>query len=118
MKKIAIMIIFFIIICLAAWLPAELQKGQIERTPQKKVLKLQGDDLQAKVDKLEKELELLKNVIRIRGADVDIQAVGNVKIRALNITVEAVTNAQFKGAMVIVQSAGANTIKGMPVLIN
>jgi len=45
MKKIAIMITFFLIVCLAVWLPAELQKGQIERTPQKKVLKLQGDDL-------------------------------------------------------------------------
>jgi len=82
------------------------------------VIKLQGDDLQAKVDKLEKELELLKKVIKIRGADVDIQAAGNVKIRALNITVEAVTNAQFKGTKVTVQSVGANTIKGMPVLIN
>jgi len=118
MKKIAIMIIFFLIVCLAVWLPAELQKGQIERIPQKNVLKLQGDDLQARVDKLEKELELLKKVIKIRGPNVDIQAVGNVKIRALNITVEAVTNAQFKGANVTVQSSGANTIKGMPVLIN
>ncbi len=118
MKRIAIMIIFFLIICLAVWLPAELQKGQIERTPQKRVLKLQGDDLRARVDKLEKELELLKKVIRIRGADVYIQAAGNVKIRAVNITVEAVTNAQFKGAQVTVQSSGANTIKGMPVLIN
>ena len=82
MKKIAIMIIFFLIVCLAVWLPAELQKGQIERTPQKKVLKLQDDDLQARVDKLEKELELLKKVIKIRGPDVDIQAAGTVKIRA------------------------------------
>ncbi len=114
MKKIAIMIIFFLIV----WLPAELQKGQIERTPPKKVLKLQGDDLRTKVDKLEKELELLKKVIRIRGADVDIQAVGNIKIRAINITVEAVTNAQFKGTNVTVQSVGTNTIKGMPVIIN
>ena len=118
MKKIAIMIIFFLIVCLAVWLPAELQKGQIERTPQKKVLKLQGDDLQAKVDKLEKELELLKKVIRINGTNVDIQAVGNVKIRASNISIEAVTNAQFKGTKVTVQSSGANTIKGMPVMIN
>ncbi len=118
MKKIAIMIIFFLIICLAVWLPAELQKGQIERTPQKKVLKLQGDDLQARVDKLEKELELLKKVIRISGANVDIQAVGNVKIRASIILVEARTSAQLKGHTVTVQSAGANTIKGMPVLIN
>ncbi len=118
MKRIAIMIIFFLIICLAVWLPAELQKGQIERTPQKKVLKLQGDDLQARVDKLEKELELLKKVIRISGANVDIQAAGNVKIRANNISVEAMTKAQFKGTMVTVQSSGMNTIKGMPVMIN
>jgi len=118
MKRIAIMIIFFLIICLAVWLPAELQKGQIERTPQKKVLKLQGDDLQAKVDKLEKELELLKKVIRIRGANVDIQVAGNVRIHANNISVEAMTNAQFKGMKVTVQSSGINTIKGMPVMIN
>ncbi len=118
MKKIAIMIIFFLIVCLAVWLPAELQKGQIERTPQKKVLKLQDDDLQARVDKLEKELELLKKVIKIRGPDVDIQAAGTVKIRASIILVEARASAQLKGHTVTVQSNGANTIKGMPVLIN
>ncbi len=118
MKKITIMIIFFLIVCLSVWLSAELQKGQIERTPQKKVLKLQGDDLQARIDKLEKELELLKKVIRINGANVDIQAIGNVKIRASNISIEAVANAQFKGTKVTVQSSGANTIKGMPVMIN
>lgn len=118
MKKIAVMIIFFLIVCLAVWLPAELQKGQIERTPQKNVLKLQGDDLQARVDKLEKELELLKKVIKIRGPNVDIQAAGTVKIRASIILVEARASAQLKGHTVTVQSAGANTIKGMPVLIN
>ncbi len=118
MKKIAIMIIFFLIVCLAAWLPAELQKGQIERIPQKKVLKLQGDDLQAKVDKLEKELELLKKVIKIRGPNVDIQAAGTVKIRASIILVEAAASAELKGATVTVQSVQANIIKGKPVLIN
>lgn len=118
MKKITIMIIFFLIVCLVVWLPAGFQKSQIERTPQKKVLKLQGDDLQAKVDKLEKELELLKKVIRISGGNVDIQAIGDVKIRASNISVEAVAKAQFKGTKVTVQSSGANTIIGMPVMIN
>ena len=118
MKKIAIMIIFFLIVCLAVWLPAGLQKGQVERIPQKKVIKLQSDDLQAKVDKLEKELELLKKVKKIRGPNVDIQAAGTVKIRASNITVEAAANAQFKGTNVTVHSVGANTIKGKPVLIN
>ena len=118
MKKITIMIIFFLIVCLVVWLPAGLQKGQVERIPQKKVIKLQADDLQAKVDKLEKELELLKKVIKIRGHDVDIQAAGTVKIHASNISVEAVANAQFKGTKVTVQSSAANTIKGMPVIIN
>ena len=118
MKKITIMIIFFLIVCLVVWLPAGLQKGQVERIPQKKVIKLQDDDLQARVEKLEKELELLRKVIKIRGPDVDIQAAGTVKIRASNITVEAVANAQFKGAMVTVQAAGVNTIKGLSVLIN
>lgn len=118
MKKIAIMIIFFFIVCSAVWLPAGLEKDQIKQIPQKKVLRLQDDDLQAKVDRLEKELELLKKVIRIKGANVDIQAVGNVKISASNISVEAAADAQFKGAMITVQSVGANTIKGMPVMIN
>jgi hypothetical protein len=118
MKKIAIMIIFFFIICSAVWLPAGLEEGQIKQIPPKKVLKLQDDDLQAKVDRLEKELELLKRVIRINGANVDIQTVGNVKISASSISVEAVANAQLKGAMVTVQSSGRNTIKGMPVMIN
>jgi hypothetical protein len=118
MKKIAIMIIFFFIVCSAVWLPAGLEEGQIKQIPQKKVLKLQNDDLQAKVDRLEKELELLKRVIRINGANVDIQAVGNVKISAGNVSVEAVNNAQFKGTMVTVQAGGRNTIKGMPVMIN
>jgi hypothetical protein len=118
MKKIAIIIIFFFIVCSAIWLPAGLEKDQIKQIPQKKVLKLQNDDLQAKVDRLEKELELLKRVIRINGANVDIKAVGSVKISASNILVEAVSNAQLKGAMVTVQSSGKNTIKGMPVLIN
>jgi len=118
MKKITIMIIFFLIVCLVVWLPAGLQKGQVERIPQKKVIKLQSDDLQAKVNQLERELELLKKVIKIRGPNVDIQAAGAVKISATNITVEAAANAQFKGTNVTVQSAGANTIKGKPVLIN
>ena len=118
MKKITILIIFFFVVCLVVWLPAGLQKGQVERIPQKKVIKLQSDDLQAKVDKLEKELELLKKVIKIRGPNVDIQAAGTVKIRASNITVEAAANAQFKGTNVTVHSVGANTIKGKPVLIN
>jgi hypothetical protein len=118
MKKITIMIIFFLIVCLVVWLPAGLQKSQVERIPQKKVIKLQSDDLQAKVNQLERELELLKKVIKIRGPNVDIQAAGAVKIRATNITVEAAANAQFKGTNVTVQSAGANTIKGKPVLIN
>ncbi len=118
MKKITIMIIFFLIVCLAVWLPAELQKGQIERIPQKKVLKLQGDDLRAKVDKLEKELELLKKVIKIRGPNVDIQAAGTVKIRGSIILVEAAASAELKGTTVTVQSSGMNTIKGAPVMIN
>jgi hypothetical protein len=118
MKKIAITIIFFFIVCSVVSLPAGSQKDQIKQIPQEKVLKLQDDDLQAKVDKLEKELELLKKVIRISGADVDIQTVGNINISASNISVEAVTNAQFRGTMVTVQSVGTNTIKGMPVMIN
>jgi hypothetical protein len=118
MKKITVLIIFFLIVCLVVWLPAGLQKDQVKQIPQKKVVKLQSDDLQAKVDKLEKELELLKKVIKIRGPDVGIQAAGTVKIRASNITVEAAANAQFKGAMVTVQAAGVNTIKGKQVLIN
>jgi hypothetical protein len=118
MKKITIMIIFFLIVCLVVWLPAGLQRDQVRQIPQKKVVKLQADDLQAKVDKLEKELELLKKVIKIRGGDVDIRAAGNVKIRASIILVEAGASAQLKGQTVTIQSAGANTIKGMPVLIN
>jgi len=118
MKRITIVIIFFLSVCLVVWLPAGLQKDQVKRIPQKKVAKLQRDDLQEKVDKLEKELELLKKVIKIRGPNVDIQAAGNVKIRATNITVEAAANAQFKGAMVTVQAAVVNTIKGAQVLIN
>ena len=118
MKKIAIMTIFFLIVCFVAWMPAGFQKDQVQRIPPKKELRRQGDDLQAKVDKLEKELELLKKVIKIRGPDVGIQAAGTVKIRASNITVEAAANAQFKGAMVTVQAAVVNTIKGAQVLIN
>lgn len=118
MKKTALMIILSLIVCLVAWLPAGLHNDQIKQTTQQRVLKSQTDVLQAKVNQLERELEMLKRVIRISGANVDILADGNVKIRARNISVEAGTNAQFKGTMVTVQSTGPNTIKGMPVLIN
>lgn len=118
MKKTAVMLIFCLIVCLVAWLSAELQQSQLQLSPQQREIKSQADKLQARVTQLEKELELLKRVIKISGANVDIVADGNVRMRARSILVEAEINAQFKGTMVTVQASGPNTIKGLPVRIN
>jgi uncharacterized membrane protein len=118
MKNIASVVIFLLIVCLVVWLPAKQQKTQLKVMPQQSVLKSQVDDLQVKVNQLQRELELLKRVIRISGPNVDILSNGNVKIRATNISVEARIESQLKGMKVTVQSSGPNTIRGQPVLIN
>ncbi len=118
MKNIASVVIFLLIVCLVVWLPAKQQKTQLKVMPQQSVLKSQVDDLQAKVNQLQRELELMKKVIRISGPNVDILSNGNLKIRATNIFVEAGLDAQLKGMKVTVQSSGPNTIRGLPVLIN
>jgi DNA-binding protein YbaB len=118
MKKIAVMVIFCLIVCCVAWLSAGFQKSQLQLSPQQREIKSQTDKLQEKVLQLERELETLKRVIRISGANVDILANGNVKIRARSVSVEAMANAQVKGTMVTVQASGMNTIKGLPVRIN
>ena len=118
MKKTALMLIFCLIVCSVAWLSAGFQKSQLQLSPQQREITSQAEKLQARVTQLEKELALLKRVIKISGANVDIIADGNVRIRARSILVEAAINAQFKGTMVTVQASGTNTIKGMPVMIN
>lgn len=118
MKNIALVIIFFLIVFLVVWLPARPQKAQLKVIPQQNVLKSQVDNLQTKVNQLQKELELLKRVIKINGANVDILSNGILKIRAVNISVEARVDAQLKGTRITVQSTGMNTIRGLPVMIN
>lgn len=118
MKNIARMIIFFLIVCLAVWLPAKQQKTQLKVLPQQSVMKAQVDSLQTKVDQLQKELELLKRVIKISGANVEIQSNGSVKIRANRVSIEALVDAQMKGTMITIQSTAQNIIRGMPVMIN
>jgi hypothetical protein len=118
MKNFGLGIIFFLIVCLVVLLPAKPQKAQLKVMPQQSVSKAQVDDLQKKVNQLQRELELLKRVIRISGQNVDILSNGSVKIRATNVSVEARVDAQLKGTRITVQSTAQNIIRGVPVLIN
>ncbi|MEA3421346.1 MAG: hypothetical protein U9Q97_06690 [Acidobacteriota bacterium] len=75
-------------------------------------------ELRAKVNKLERELETMKRIIKINGRNVDINTGGSVKIRGSNVSVEATATAQLKGNNVTVQASGINTIRGSLVKIN
>jgi len=118
MKKNIIMIIVFLIICTAILLPAGLQKAQLQQTTQQKKFNTELIELRAKVNQLEKELEMLKRIIKINGPNVDINTGGSVKIRGSIVSVEATATAQLKGHMVTVQASGINTIRGSLVKIN
>lgn len=118
MKKNIIIIIVFIVICTAILLPAGLQKVQLQQTVQQKKIDTELIELRAKVNKLERELETMKRIIKINGPNVDINTGGTVKIRGRIVSVEATTTAQLKGRMVTVQASGINTIRGSLVKIN
>lgn len=118
MKKNIIMIIVFLVICTAILLPAGLQKAQLQQTTQQKKFNTELIELRAKVNHLEKELEMMKRVIKINGPNVDIKTAGSIKIRGASVLVEAVATAQLKGSMVTVQASGINTIQGKLVKIN
>jgi len=118
MKKNIIMIIVFLVICTTILLSAGLQKVQLQQTIQPKKFNTELIGLRTKVNQLEKELEILKKVIKINGSNLDINTVGNIKIQGARVSVEAATTAQLKGSRVTVQASGVNTIQGTLVKIN
>ena len=117
MKKNIIMIIVFIVICTVVLLPAGLKKVQLQETVQLKRLNTELIELRAKINKLERELETMKRIIKISGSNVDINTGGTVRIRGSKVSVEAIATAQLKGSSVTVQASGINTIRGSLVKI-
>ena len=90
----------------------------MQLTTEQKKFDTEMIELRAKVNELEKELEVMKKVIRINGQNVDISTGGSVKIQGRDVSVEGSARAQFRGGMVTVQASGTNTIQGSLVKIN
>ena len=85
---------------------------------QQKKINTELIELRAKVNKLKRELEAMKRIVKISGSNVDINTGGTVKIRGRIVSVEAAQTAQLKGGNVTVQASGINTIRGSLVKIN
>ena len=111
------MIIIFIL-CVLTLRPAGSQKVQQLQKVQPQKFDTEMIELRARIEQLEKELELMKKIIQIRGANVEINTGGNIKMRASTISVEAGLKAEMKGTMVTVQASNTNIIKGSLVRIN
>jgi hypothetical protein len=118
MKKKAGMIFVFLVICVAILLPDGSQQAKMQLTTEQKKFNTELIELRAKVNQLERELEVMKKVIRINGQNVDISTGGSLKIQGTDVSVEGKARAQFRGGTVTVQASGTNTIQGSLVKIN
>jgi type IV secretory pathway protease TraF len=115
-KKAGLVTIVFVI-CMVFLLPAAARKAQIKQVTPQTVVKSEVSELRARIDRLEKELELMKRFIKISDEDIIIEG-GTVRINGRDVAVEGSLNTQIKGRAVTVQASGENVIKGALVRIN